>query len=80
MKSLVQQEMIRRGVLWAGFHNMSYSHSDEDITRTLTAYREVLPILKRAVEDRDIPGYLRGEPVEPVFRRTGNLNQKPKKN
>jgi hypothetical protein len=34
--------------------------------------------LKRAVEDRDIPGYLRGEPVEPMFRRTGNLNQKPK--
>jgi glutamate-1-semialdehyde aminotransferase len=77
MKSLVQQELIRRGVLWGGFHNVSYSHSDEDISHTLTAYREVLPILKRAVEDKDIRSYLRGEPVEPVFRRTGNFNLKP---
>jgi glutamate-1-semialdehyde aminotransferase len=71
MKSLVQQEMIRRGVLWGGYHNMSYSHTDEDIIHTLTAYREVLPILKRAVEDKNILSYLRGEPVEPVFRRSG---------
>ncbi len=76
MKSLVQQEMIRRGVLWGGFHNMSYSHGDEDIAHTLTAYREVLPVLKRAVEDKNIRSYLRGEPVEPVFRRTGKFNQK----
>lgn len=76
MKSLVQQEMIRRGVLWGGFHNMSYSHSDEDIAHTLTAYREVLPVLKRAVEDKNIRSYLRGEPVEPVFRHTGKFNQK----
>jgi glutamate-1-semialdehyde aminotransferase len=76
MKSLVQQEMIRRGVLWGGFHNMSYSHGDEDIAHTLTAYREVLPVLKRAVEDKNIRSYLRGEPVEPVFRRTGEFNQK----
>ncbi len=71
MKSLVQQEMIRRGVLWGGCHNMSYSHTDEDIIHTLTAYREVLPILKRAVEDKNILSYLRGEAVEPVFRRSG---------
>ena len=51
MKSLVQQEMIRRGVLWGGFHNMCYAHSDKDIAHTLAAYREVLPILKRAVEE-----------------------------
>src|SRR5215471_4974365 len=30
-KSLLQQEMIKRGVLWSGFHNMSFSHTDEDI-------------------------------------------------
>jgi glutamate-1-semialdehyde 2,1-aminomutase len=78
MKSLVQQEMIKRGVLWGGFHNMSYSHSDEDIAHVLTAYREVLPVLKRAVEDKDIRSYLRGEPVEPVFRHTGNFNLNPK--
>lgn len=80
MKSLVQQEMIKRGILWGGFHNMSFSHSDEDVEYTLRVYEEVLPILKKAVEEKNVKGYLRGEPVEPVFRKTSNFNVKPKRN
>jgi glutamate-1-semialdehyde aminotransferase len=79
MKSLLQQEMIKRGVLWGGFHNMSFSHTDADVEHTLAAYREALPILKRAVAEGNVRSYLRGEPVEPVFRRTGNFNLKPKR-
>jgi len=79
MKSLVQQEMIKNGILWSGFHNMSFSHSDEDIIYTMKVYAEVLPILKKAVEEKNIRSYLRGEPVEPVFRKTSNFNTKPKK-
>lgn len=77
LKSLVQQEMIKRGVLWGGFHNMSFSHSDEDIEHTLNAYKEVLPILKKAVEDGNVKEMLRGKPVQPVFRKTDNFNMKP---
>ncbi len=79
MKSLIQQEMIKRGVLWGGFHNMSFSHTDEDVAHTLAAYRQSLAILKEAVEAGDVRSYLRGEPVEPVFRRTSNFNMKPAK-
>lgn len=79
MKSLVQQEMIKRGVLWGGFHNMCLSHTDEDIEYTLKAYSEVLPILKKAIDEKNVKGYLKGEPVEPVFRKTTNFNMKPKK-
>jgi glutamate-1-semialdehyde aminotransferase len=79
MKSLVQQEMFKRGILWGGFHNMSFSHSDQDIEYTLKVYREVLPILKKAVEENNVKGYLRGEPVGPVFRKVSNFNMKPKK-
>ncbi|MBK9225924.1 MAG: aminotransferase class III-fold pyridoxal phosphate-dependent enzyme [Ignavibacteria bacterium] len=78
MKSLVQQEMIKRGILWGGFHNMCYSHSDEDIAYTLKAYEDVMPILKKAVDEKNVAGYLKGEPVEPVFRKTSNFNFKPK--
>jgi glutamate-1-semialdehyde aminotransferase len=78
MKSLVQQEMIKRGILWGGFHNMSFSHSDEDIKYTLDVYRAVLPILKNAVDEKNVAGCLRGIPVEPVFRKTSNFNTKPK--
>ncbi|HEX2786973.1 MAG TPA: aminotransferase class III-fold pyridoxal phosphate-dependent enzyme [Ignavibacteria bacterium] len=78
MKSLVQQEMIKRGILWGGFHNMCFSHSFEDIEYTLNAYKDVMPVLKKAVEEKNVKGYLKGEPVEPVFRKTSNFNMKPK--
>jgi len=80
MKTLVQQEMIKNGILWSGFHNMSFSHSDEDISYTLDVYKiKVLPILKQAVEEGNISKYLKGKTLEPVFRRVGNFNLKPKK-
>jgi glutamate-1-semialdehyde 2,1-aminomutase len=79
MKSLVQQEMIKRGVLWGGGHNLCFSHSDIDIEYTLKCYRDVLPILKKAVEEGNVKKYLKGEPVEPVFRKTSNFNMKPKR-
>lgn len=78
MKSLVQQELIRRGILWSGFHTLSYSHTSADIRYTLGIYQEVFPILKKAIEDHSIEEGLRGLPVEPVFRKTGNFNLKPK--
>ena len=79
LKSLVQQEMIKRGILWGGFHNMSYSHSNEDVDYTLKTYREVLPILKDAFDNNKVIESLKGEPVEPVFRKVSNFNTKPKK-
>lgn len=78
MKSLVQQEMIKRGVLWGGFHNVSFSLTDDDIEHVIACYREVLPILKKAVQDGNVKELLRGEPVGPVFRKTSNFNMKPR--
>ena len=56
---------------------MSYSHSDKDIEYTLKVYRKVLTILKKAVNENNVMGYLKGEPVEPVFRKVSNFNTKP---
>ncbi len=78
MKSLVQQELAKRGILWSGFHTISFSHSDEDIAYTLDAYREVLPFLRKAVLEGSCREYLKGEPVKPVFRKTGNFHVKRK--
>lgn len=78
VKALMQQEMIKRGVLWAGFHNMCFSHSDEDIRYTLSAYRDVMPIMKEAIESGDVKKYLRGEALEAVFRKVSDYNIKPK--
>ncbi|MCF8243032.1 MAG: aminotransferase class III-fold pyridoxal phosphate-dependent enzyme [Melioribacteraceae bacterium] len=77
MKSLVQQEMIKHGILWSGFHNMCYSHNDQDINYTLRIYEVVLPILKNAVETDTLKKMIKGIPVQPVFRKTENFNIKP---
>ncbi len=78
-KSLMQQEMIKRGVLWQGFFNMSYSHSNEDVEYTLKALEESLSFLKQAVESNNLKAALKGEPVQPVFRKVDNFNMKPVK-
>ena len=78
MKSFVQQELVKRGVLWGGFHNLSAAHSDEDVDYLLAAYGEVLPLLREALERGTVAEALRGAPLEPLFRRTGGFNVKPR--
>jgi len=73
MKSLLQQELFARGILWSGFHNMSFSHSDADVARALAAYLEALIVLKQAVDAGSVRQALVGTPVEPVFRRTSSV-------
>src|SRR5262249_32227064 len=77
LKSLLQQELIKRGVLWNGFHNLSFSHSAQDIAYTLDAYREALGVVQRAVSEGNVRGCLRGEPVEAVFPKAENFNVRP---
>jgi glutamate-1-semialdehyde 2,1-aminomutase len=78
LKSFVQQEMIKRGILWAGFHNMCFTHSHNDIEYTLKAYKEVLQVLKKVVGEKNAAEHLKGEPLEMVFRKVSNYNIKPK--
>ncbi|MCI0559750.1 MAG: hypothetical protein MN733_14770, partial [Nitrososphaera sp.] len=77
MKTLVQQELIRRGIIWSGIHNLCYSHGSADIDYTLAAYAAVLPILKQAVEAKDIASRLKGHLLQPVFRKTSHFDTKP---
>jgi len=79
MKSFVQQELIRHGILWSGFHNLSAAHTADDVAYLLGAYAEVLPRLHAALGAGTLGEALRGQPVEPVFRRTTQFNLKPKR-
>jgi glutamate-1-semialdehyde aminotransferase len=77
-KSLVQQELIRRGLLWGGFHNLSASHTDADVDYALQAWRGALGVLKLGQAGGTLRELLRGEPVEPVFRKTSQFNSRPR--
>ncbi|HBL27932.1 MAG TPA: aspartate aminotransferase family protein [Acidobacteria bacterium] len=78
IKSLAQQEMLRRGILWGGFHNLSFSHGTAEVEHTLAAWREVLPLLRDAVDTKSVRERLAGEPLQPVFRKTTGFHSKPR--
>jgi glutamate-1-semialdehyde aminotransferase len=67
-KSLMQQELLRHGVLWTGFHNLSYSHGDRELEHVLGAYDRALDVLAGAVESGTVRERIQGTPVQPVFR------------
>ncbi len=77
LKSFVQQELIRFGILWSGFHNLSFAHTVADVDYTLEAWREALRLLREALHRGEVKARLRGAPVEPVFRRTTQFHTRP---
>jgi glutamate-1-semialdehyde 2,1-aminomutase len=66
-RTLFMQEMISRGVLAPSFV-VSYSHSEEDIDRTIDAVDGAAAIYACALKDGPAQ-YLSGRPVKPVFRQ-----------
>jgi glutamate-1-semialdehyde 2,1-aminomutase len=67
MRTLFLQELMKRGII-APSLVVSYSHSDEDIDRTIGAIDESLAVYARALEG-GVEHYLVGRPVSPVFRK-----------
>jgi len=66
-RTLFMQEMIRQGII-APSLVVSYSHTDQDIDRTVQAIDAALRVYARALEEGP-KRYLTGQPVKPVFRR-----------
>jgi glutamate-1-semialdehyde 2,1-aminomutase len=66
-RTLFLQETIKRGVLMPSLV-VSYTHSDEDVARTVEAVDGALTIYKQALEN-GVENYLVGRPSEVVFRR-----------
>lgn len=68
LKTLFIQEMLARGLLTLGTHNLSLAHDDADIERLLAGYDEVFPLLRDAAAGNDVRARLRCEPLRPLFR------------
>jgi len=69
IKSLFQQECLKRGVLFSNGHNLCFSHSADDIEYTLRVYRAAMEIVGEAIRQDKVSERLEGKPVQPVFRR-----------
>ena len=75
----VGDPLLRRGILWSGFQNMSFAHGPAEVDELLEAWAEVLPILADAVDSGMVRSRLRGAPLQPVFRRTSSFNTRPRR-
>jgi len=66
-RTLFMQELLARGILAPSFV-VTYSHTEDDIDRTIEATHAALEVYARALED-GVETYLRGPSVKPVYRR-----------
>jgi glutamate-1-semialdehyde 2,1-aminomutase len=66
-RTLFLQETMRRGLLIPSLV-ISYSHTSDDIQRTIDGISAALQVYRQAL-DQGIDRYLEGRPVKPVFRK-----------
>lgn len=67
VRSLFQQEMLDRHILFDDGYVVCAAHSDEDVERTLEATRAGLVVLKDALSDGRVRERIRGTPIQPLF-------------
>lgn len=65
-KSLLQQELVKRGVLWNGNNFISYALTLDDVEFAIKAYDEALGVLAEALPD-GVNERLEGPPIRQVF-------------
>lgn len=68
LRSVFQQELLKRGILSGGYHNVALSHTDADVDYTLRVYRDALKRLSIAIASGNPAQSLEGEAVQAVFR------------
>jgi glutamate-1-semialdehyde 2,1-aminomutase len=76
-RTLFLQELIKRGIL-APSLTVSYSHTDEDIDKTIEAVHESLHIYRKALNE-GIEKFLIGKPVKPVIRKYCHIEKNTEK-
>ncbi len=68
IKTYFLQEMLKRGVLILGSHNVSFAHGAEDEYRIVAAYKEVLPLLNEFLKTGTLESQLKSPVIQPLFK------------
>ncbi len=68
-KALFWQETVKRGILFGNAQMISFSHTDDDIARTLAACSEALDFVKEADESGEPERHLEGALPTEIFRK-----------
>lgn len=68
IKTLLMQELFKRGIFCIGTHNISCAHNEYDVRLLLTAYDEVFSIFKTVSKENALLNILDAEPLKPLFK------------
>ena len=68
LRSLVSQELAKRGILALVTHNMTAAHDDVAVRQTLQTYASVFKTVAAWLQDPKPERFLEGKLIEPVFR------------
>ncbi len=77
IKSLFQQECIRHGLLFIGYHFMNLAHTQEIIDDTMPIYERVLQLVDKAIEEGNVVELLEGPALKSIFANVGDRSGGP---
>ena len=68
IKSYIQQELLKKGFLWFGQHNISFTHTKKDVNNLLDAYDKIFGRMKVLLENNSLKSSLEGKPITNIFK------------
>lgn len=71
LRTILLQEVVRRGILFQGYFAISAAHGAKEIATTLRVFDAALGVLKKVIDggEKNYAQHLIGEPCKPVFRK-----------
>jgi glutamate-1-semialdehyde 2,1-aminomutase len=69
-RTLMMQEMIRRGILFQGLFYPTWSHQTAEMDALVNAFDASCTVYRQALHKGSCDGLLAGPPAKPVFRAT----------
>ena len=77
MKTLFQQECIKRGYMFIGYHLPGLAHSQEVLDETFAIYEEVMQYADQAVRRKQVRDLLEGPVLKSIFENVGDRSGGP---
>ena len=68
IKTLLLQEMFKRGILTVGTFNLSFAHTQEDISKLATAWDETLSLIADGLKSGKLEKMLECDTLVPLFK------------
>ena len=71
IKTFLQQEMFKNGILFIGTHNISYAHTESDVNTLLETYDKFFAHFRKVYEASTLLEALDCKPIVPLFKVRG---------